>query len=179
MTADLDVHLLMIDVDGDSFDLFYASQRKPLIALAYAVTGNRSNAEDLAQEALTAAYRSWDDIKVKHNPGTWVRRILLNKASSAYRRRMAEASALARRPRDAESVSLPEVTGEIDMIWREVRRLPRRQLEVIVLAYVEGMSMSEIAQVLEVTKQTVNVHMGRARQTLADRLGLETSDDDS
>jgi RNA polymerase sigma factor (sigma-70 family) len=65
------------------------------------------------------------------------------------------------------------VTGEIDKIWREVRRLPRRQLEVVALTYMEGMSMTEIAEVLEVTKQTVNVHMRRARKTLSDRLGLE------
>ena len=173
MTADLDGHLRMVDVGGDSFDVFYARQRKPLIALAYAVTGSRSGAEDLAQDALTAAYRSWDVIRVKDNPGTWVRRILLNRASSAYRRRLAEVRALARRPRDFESVAFPEVTGEIDKIWLEVRRLPRRQTEVIALAYLEAMTMTEIASVLQVTKQTVDVHIRRARQTLADRLGLE------
>jgi RNA polymerase sigma factor (sigma-70 family) len=81
--------------------------------------------------------------------------------------------ALARRPRDLDSVSLPEVTGEIDKIWKEIRRLPRRQLEVIALTYLDGMSMGEIASVLQVTKQTVDVHMQRARRTLAYRLGLE------
>lgn len=173
MTADLDGHLRMVDVGGDSFDVFYARQRKPLIALAYAVTGSRSGAEDLAQDALTAAYRSWDEIRVKDNPGTWVRRILLNRASSAYRRRLAEVRALARRPRDFESVAFPDVTGEIDKIWLEVRRLPQRQTEVIALAYLEAMTMTEIASVLQVTKQTVDVHIRRARQKLADRLGLE------
>ena len=173
MTADLDGHLRMVDVGGDSFDVFYARQRKPLIALAYAVTGSRSGAEDLAQDALTAAFRSWDEIRVKDNPGIWVRRILLNRASSAYRRRLAEVRALARRPRDFESVAFPDVTGEIDKIWLEVRRLPRRQTEVIALAYLEAMTMTEIASVLQVTKQTVDVHIRRARQKLADRLGLE------
>lgn len=174
VTADTDAVPATVGVGGDaSFDVFYTRQRKSLIALAYAVTGSRSGAEDLAQDALTAAFRSWDEVRSKDNPGTWVRRVLLNKASSAYRRRLAEAKALARHPRDLDSSAFPEVSGEIDKIWREVRRLPRRQLEVIALAYMEGMSMTEIAEVLEVTKQTVNVHMRRARETLSDRLGLE------
>lgn len=173
MTSDLDGQLSRVEVGGGSFDVFYARQRKPLIALGYAVTGSRSAAEDLAQDALAAAFGSWDEIATKDNPGAWVRRILLNKASSAYRRRLAEMRALARRPRDLDSVSLPEVTGEIDKIWKEIRRLPRRQLEVIALTYLDGMSMGEIASVLQVTKQTVDVHMQRARRTLAYRLGLE------
>ena len=175
MASELDAQPPMVDVGGDSFDVFYARQRKPLIALAYAVTGSRSGAEDLAQDALTTAFGTWDEIRMRDNPGTWVRRILLNKASSAYRRRLAELKAFARHPRDLDSVAFPEVTGEIDQIWREIRRLPRRQLEVIVLTYLEGLSMTEVADVLEVTKPTVDVHMRRARRTLADRLGLEDS----
>ena len=164
----------MVDVVGDhSFEEFYARNRKPLIALAYAVTGSSSAAEDLAQEALTAAFRSWDEVRSKDDPGTWVRRILLNKASSAYRRRLAEAKALARRPRGVGSVPFPEVTGEIDRILTEVRRLPRRQVEVIALAFLEEMTVTEIAETLQVTRQTVDVHMRRARSTLDARLGLE------
>lgn len=173
MASDFDTHPPIVDVGSGSFDLFYARQRKPLIALAYAVTGSRSVAEDLAQDALVAAFRAWGEIRKRDNPGTWVRRILLNKASSAYRRRLAELKAFARHPRDLDSVAFPEVTGEIDRIWSEVRRLPRRQLEVIALTYLEGLSMTEVAGVLEVTKQTVDVHMRRARHTLVDRLGLE------
>lgn len=164
----------MVDVVGDhSFEEFYARSRKPLIALAYAVTGSRSGAEDLAQDALTAAFRSWDEVRSKDDPGTWVRRILLNKTSSAYRRRIAEAKAMARRPRGLDSTRFPDVTGEIEKILREVRRLPRRQVEVIALAYLEEMTITEIADVLQVTKQTVDVHMRRARSTLAARLDVE------
>lgn len=56
----------------DSFDLFYERQRRPLINLAFAMSGSRYGAEDLAQEALVAAYRSWDEICKKDNPGTVV-----------------------------------------------------------------------------------------------------------
>lgn len=172
MTSDTD----MVRPSGAwpaSFDVFYREQHKSLVALAYAVSGSRWGAEDLAQDALTAAYKSWNEIRTKDNPGTWVRRILLNKAASAHRRRLAEVKALAKQQTDRESVPFPDVTGEADRIWREVRRLPRRQMQVIALAYIEEMTPSEIAGVMEVSKQTVDVHMRRARATLARRLGLE------
>ena len=156
-----------------SFEAFYRSQRKSLIALAYAVTGSRRGAEDLAQDALVAAFKSWDQIRVKGNPGTWVRRILLNKAASVHRRRLAEVRALARHPVEREAIPFPDVTDEVDRIWSEVRRLSRRQMQVIALAYVEQLTPTEIAAVLMVSKQTVDVHMRRARATLSRRLELE------
>lgn len=70
-------------------------------------------------------------------------------------------------------VEFPEVTGDIDRIWAEVRRLPRRQVEVIALAYLEGLNQVEIAATLEISKESVNTHLRRARQTLAASLGLE------
>ena len=175
MTSDIDPSSAMVEVGADSFDLFYRRQRKPLIDLAYAVSGSRTGAEDLAQEALVAAYRSWDEVCSKDNPGTWVRRILLNRACSAYRRTMAEARAFARHPRELESMAFPEVTGEIDRIWSEVRRLPRRQTQVIALSYLEHLTPTEIAEVLAISKESVATHLRRARTTLANRLGLEES----
>src|SRR5680860_723320 len=97
MTSDLEAGIEdHFDVNGSSFEFFYEQQRRPLIALAYAVSGSRIAAEDLAQEALVAAFEAWDQIRGKDNPGTWVRRILLNKAASAYRRKLTELRALAR-----------------------------------------------------------------------------------
>lgn len=172
MTSDTDM-IRSAGAGTQSFEVFYRRQRKSLIALAYAVTGNAKGAEDLAQDALIAAFKAWDQIRVKDNPGAWVRRILLNKAASAHRRRLAEMRALAKRPPEREGVPFPDVSGEVERIWGEVRRLPRRQMQVIALTYVEQLTPTEIAAVLMVSKQTVDVHIRRARATLSRRLGLE------
>lgn len=103
MTSDTDM-IRSAGAGTQSFEVFYRRQRKSLIALAYAVTGNAKGAEDLAQDALIAAFKAWDQIRVKDNPGAWVRRILLNKAASAHRRRLAEMRALAKRPPEREGV---------------------------------------------------------------------------
>ncbi|MCI0542980.1 MAG: hypothetical protein L0Z49_00870 [Actinobacteria bacterium] len=44
--------------DASSFETFCAEQRRSLVALAYAMSGSRQTAEDLAQDALVAAYRN-------------------------------------------------------------------------------------------------------------------------
>jgi RNA polymerase sigma factor (sigma-70 family) len=57
--------------------------------------------------------------------------------------------------------------SETEWLWAEVRRLPRRQVQVVALTYVEGLSMPEIARVLGISKESVNTHLRRARGTLA------------
>jgi RNA polymerase sigma factor (sigma-70 family) len=173
MTSDLEAGIdTTFDVGSSSFEVFYGQQRRPLITLAYAVSGSGTAAEDLAQDALVAAFQAWDEIKIKDNPGIWVRRILLNKATSVYRRRLIEMRALARHPRES-SIAFPEVTGELDRIWREVRRLPRRQVQIIALVHLEGLSQVEIAEMLGISKESVSTHLRRARRTLNRTLNIE------
>ena len=83
-------------VRGESFESFYARQQRRLVGLAFSVSGSRLGAEDLAQDALAAAYRDWDRIQRLADPEAWVRRILLNRAVSGYRRRASELKALGR-----------------------------------------------------------------------------------
>ena len=58
-----------------------------MVNIAYAVSGSRMAAEDLAQEAMLVAYRRWDEVASLERPGAWVRRVVLNRAASLFRRR--------------------------------------------------------------------------------------------
>lgn len=156
-----------------SFEAFYAHMRRPLAALAYAVSGSWSTADDLAQETLEAAFRDWERICSLDNPEAWVKRILLNRSVSGRRRRAAERRARARMNGASDVETLPDLTGDFERIWAEVRRLPKRQVEVIALLYVEGLTVAEIAETLSLAKETINTHLRRARQTLSRRLDLE------
>ena len=167
-TKDEREHMELIGDDG--FDAFYRRHRSRLIALAYAVSGSRLGAEDLAHDALEAAYRDWDRIRGLDNPTAWVQRIVTNRAVSAYRRRASELKTLVRLRGERHTVAFPEVHPETEWLWAEVRRLPRRQIQVVALTYVEGLSMPEIADVLDISKESVNTHLRRARQTLARRI---------
>lgn len=155
------------------FEQFYRRELKPVIGLAYALSGSRSAAEDLAQEAFLAAHSSWERVSQYEKPEAWVRRVVANKSVSMFRRKMREAKAMARMK--PESSYLPRIPAEDDEFWKEVRGLPKRQSQAIALHYLEEMSVAEIAEILECAEGTVKVHLHKGRKRLADRLGLETS----
>jgi len=163
-------------VERESFESFYAREQRRLVGLAYSVSGSRLAAEDLAQDALIAAYRDWDRIQLLQNPEAWVRRILLNRAVSRHRRKASEIKALTRWAGRCELVRFPEMSEDADRVWDEVRRLPKRQLQTVALRYVDDLTLDEIGQVLGCSKDTVNTHLRRARATLAHRLSLEVDE---
>ena len=96
MTATKETPGAVERMTNDGFDEFYRRHRHRLIALAYAVSGTRLGAEDLAHDALEAAYRDWDRIRDLDNPTAWVQRMVTNRAVSAYRRRLSELRTLTR-----------------------------------------------------------------------------------
>ena len=155
----------------ESFESFYRREVSAVVGLAYALSGSRSGAEDLAQEGFLAALRHWDRISSYDDPGAWVRRVVANRAVSVVRRRTAETKAVLRLGR--QEVHISEMPSESAFIWKEVRRLPKRQAQVVVLRYVDGQSISGIARILECSENTVKTHLLRAKRTLAKRLDGE------
>ncbi|MGA7282791.1 MAG: SigE family RNA polymerase sigma factor [Acidimicrobiia bacterium] len=159
----------------ESFESFYRREFREVVGLAYALSGSRLGAEDLAQEAFIAAHQHWDRIGGYDKPGAWVRRVLANKAVSGFRRRAAEAKALTRLAGQRRHV-LPELEPEDEEFWKAVRRLPNRQAQAIALFYVEDRPVAEIAEILECSPATAKVHLHRGRRALADELGLGVAD---
>ena len=158
----------------ERFEAFYIRELPSLVVLARALTGSPSTAEDLAQEAMIAAYRRWDEVSAMGVPASWVRRVCANLATSQLRRRGVETRALLRLGgRRASHTELPPAD---DAFWAAVRRLPRRQAQVIALHYVYDLYVADIALTLECSESTVKAHLVRGRAALALRLGLEQGD---
>ena len=162
----------------ESFDNFYRREYWAVLGLAIVLCGNRSTAEELTQDAFLMAFKAWDQVGRYENPGAWVRRVVSNRSVSRYRRAVTEAKALIGM-RHAVDTADPttEVDGAVD-VWREVRKLPRRQLHVIALTYLSDMARRDVAEILGCSEQTVKTHLRRGRETLERRLGAswEASD---
>lgn len=157
-------------VPGVSFDDFARRERRPLLEFAWSLTGDVGLAEDLAQEALGAAWRSWDRIGGYDKPGAWARRVVANRAAGHTRRAGRERRALGRLAgRRATRVELEPAD---DAVWAAVCTLPERQAQAVALHYLEGLSVAEIAAVLECAAGTVKVHLHRGRLALARELGI-------
>ncbi len=158
-----------------AFEEVYSDEYAAVVGLAYALSGSRSGAEDLAQEAFLAAHRNWDRISRYDQPGAWVRRVVVNLSVSAFRRRVAEARALARSALGDRMV-LPDLDARDPEFWGAVRALPRRQAQVIALFYLEDRPIAEIAEILALTTGTVKRHLHDGRLTLARRLQEEVEE---
>ena len=155
-----------------TFETFYQREFRSVIGLAYALSGSRSAAEDLAQDAFLAAHRSWDSVGRYDKPQAWVRRVVANMSVSMFRRSLREAKAIARMK--SEEAILPSLPAEDEQFWKAVRALPKRQAQAIALHYLEDRSVAEIAEILDCAEGTVKVHLFKGRQKLAQRLGIET-----
>lgn len=146
-----------------TFDEFYRSEYHQIVALMYAMTGSTWIAEELAQEAFLRISKDWHRIEDMDAPRGYLRRTAANLAQSRWRRLRAEA--LARTRLGAMQASLQHPIERHVGFWDEVRKLPRRQAQVIALRYVDDLTTPEIAEVLGIAEGTVraSLHQGRAR----------------
>lgn len=151
-----------------SFDAFYQEHYSGLVQLAFVLSGSRYGAEDVAQDALVAAWKKWGELE---QPLAWTRRVVANLAVSAIRRRMAEGRAMARFAvgRGEPIAELPEPDTEF---WAAVRALPTRQRQMVALYYLGDCSVGEIALTLGCAEGTVRATLHKGRLRLASRLGL-------
>lgn len=172
--SDLDLDPRHVVVRGrEPFGDFYERERRAMVALAYATSRSRLAAEDIAQDAFMAAFREWERVGRLDNPATWVRRVVINRSVSVIRRRITAARHVARLGGSVNRLDLPAVSAETEHLWVAVRRLPKRQRQVIALRYVDQLTLAEIGDVLGCSKESVNTHLRRARSTLARRVGTQ------
>jgi RNA polymerase sigma factor (sigma-70 family) len=146
--------------------------------LAFRLTGNRADAEDLTQEVFVRVFRALDN----YRPGTfegWLHRITTNLfLDSARRKARIRFEAL---PEDAERVPgrerSPEQAYHDDNFDGDIQRaldeLPPDFRAAVVLCDIEGLSYEEIAATLNIKLGTVRsrIHRGRTllREALAHR----------
>jgi RNA polymerase sigma-70 factor (sigma-E family) len=158
------------------FEYFYLEEYPKVVALAYALSGSRMGAEDLAQEAFLRAYRDWARVGSYEHQAAWVRRVAANLATSGLRRRLVEARALTRLAGQREPAVEP-LAGEDAQFWVAVRTLPRRQAQAVALYYFQDLSVQQTATVLGCAEGTVKAHLAKARGTLARQLQREPPED--
>ena len=162
-----DPTLVVLDGGRATFEDLYRREHRPLLRLAWTLTGRRDLAEELVQDAMLTVHRDWERVGRYESPGGFARRVLLNAATSAARRRAAEHRALARIP---EVVAHADELPPDDAFWSALRSLPERQAHAVALHYLEDLPVSEIARVLDIAEGTVKVHLHRGRLALAELL---------
>jgi RNA polymerase sigma-70 factor (sigma-E family) len=144
------------------FEDYVASRFRALCRLAFLLTGDWAEAEDLVQDALVRCERRWPKIAAD-DPHAYVRRAVVNGAANWRRRRRTEL------PLSEGLVPAGDHTATTDarlMLIAALRQLPTDQRQVLVLRFFEQLSEAETAQALGIAPGTVKSRTSRALDAL-------------
>jgi RNA polymerase sigma-70 factor, ECF subfamily len=150
--------------DPQTFDAFYAGSVRRITGQLYAMTGNRSEAEDVVQEAYARAWQRWDRVAGYADPEGWVRTVAYRISVSSWRKTMNRAVAHRRHGAVAD---LPEVSPDYVAIIAALRKISESQRRVVVLHHLVGLSVSEIARETGDSPGAIKTRLSRARQALS------------
>lgn len=151
-----------------TFEDFFIAEHERLFKALYMLTGNRDEADDLAQEALLRAYERWDRVGAMDSPAGYVYRTALN----LHRNRLR--GLLVRARRVFAAVPAEDLSGPLSAsqdLRNALARLPRGQREALVLVDWLGLGSEEAGQVLGIDASSVRGRLHRAHATLRVLLG--------
>lgn len=176
-TPPTDIELVgrVVSGDHDAFTTIMLRHEDRVFSVCLRITGDRDRALDATQETFLTVFRKAGQFKGDAALGTWIYRIAVNTCYDQLRK------AKRRRtdpiPDYLDPVD-PSAEGDIDSaaLRPEIRaaldKLPVDFRAAVVLSDIEGMSMSEVAQVLGVPAGTVKSRLFRGRRLLAEHLGV-------
>jgi RNA polymerase sigma-70 factor (sigma-E family) len=146
-----------------------------LVRLAVVMVGDLATAEDVVQDCFERLHRRWHVIREPGRALAYARSAVLNGCRSVHRR-----SAVSRKyepglamPADATVSDAAAATADRGQLAAALRRLPRRQHEVLVLRYYADLSVAEIAQTLGISPSNVRACVSRGLAALAALIGEE------
>lgn len=155
-------------LDPSEFEELVRRHHQDVIGLCLSILGDRSAAEDAAQDAFVKAYSNYEEFRGDAAFKTWIHRIATNVCLDALRKRKRRAEA----PLEAaESRLEKDVPFEAaDLADRLLSALPEEQRVAVVLRETQGLSYEEIAEAMGTTLDSVKARLRRARETLEEKL---------
>jgi RNA polymerase sigma-70 factor (ECF subfamily) len=158
---------------SEAFGVLLTRYMRPAYLVAFSITGNKEDAEDVAQEAFLVALERLEDCRKPERFGGWFLTIVRNRSKNLLRREKVRSG------EDIAEGLLPgDGTPEEDLVRVELRghleagleglAAPRR--EVLLLHDLEGWKHREIAEKLGIPEGTVRSHLHFARRHLRKRL---------
>jgi RNA polymerase sigma-70 factor (sigma-E family) len=157
------------------FRQFVAARSRALQRTAYLLTGDWGHAEDLVQTTLMKTYLAWLRLGKIESVEAYTRTVMVNTATSWWRRRWHGERPAAVFP-DRAAPDTTEDFLEQDRVWRFVSRLPPRQRAVLVLRYYEDLTEAETARMMGISVGTVKSHTARALTALRRWMGSPVSE---
>lgn len=156
-----------------AFDTLVLRYRKEVYRIAYRITGDPAEADDLAQETFCRAYAGLNDFRGESSLKTWLCRIVSNlslnlvQSARVARRDQAEVETLEQAGNPHTVASPVGLEGLIrrerdERLRRAIEELPRRQKMTLILRAFEGLQYKEIAKIMGCTTGTAKANFFHA-----------------
>ena len=162
--------------DQDAFGQLVERYATVIVNVAYRMVGDRTEAEDLAQETFVAAFKALPTFRAESKFSTWLYRIAVNKCKDWLRVKRPGQSV---HDVDIEEVfddrvveertperllSQQQVAARLD---QAIQRLPPLYREAFVLKHVEGLSYEEMQEIVGVNADTLKMRVYKGRLQLS------------
>ena len=166
--------------DSDAFGQLVERYATVIVNLAYRMVGDRTEAEDLAQETFVAAFKSLPTFRAESKFSTWLYRIAANKCKDWLRAKrpgqggqdvdideVLDHGVAAEERTPERLLSQQQVAAQLD---RAIQRLPPLYREAFVLKHIEGLSYEEMQEILNVNADTLKMRVYKGRLQLSREL---------
>ncbi|HVX83372.1 MAG TPA: RNA polymerase sigma factor [Phycisphaerae bacterium] len=158
--------------DAEAFATLAERHTEGLYRLAWSLVGNRTDAEDVLQEAMVGAYKNARTFQGRSAVRTWLGQIVARQAAAFRRSRRIRKTAVL----DEQAMESP-ATGDVESgvdqredLLQVLKQMSNEYREVIVLRELENMSYEDIATALGLPRGTVESRLFRARAELRELL---------
>jgi RNA polymerase sigma-70 factor (ECF subfamily) len=172
-------------ITAEEFDGIVRANQQRIFRVLYSLVRDRDAADSLTQECFLRAYRKRHTFRGEASVTTWLVRIATNLARDCSRnRRLAFWRKLLADSRDESEdlrpLEIPDTGAsperallareQLESVWTAVEQLPRQQRTAFSLRFAGEMSLSEIADVMDLEVATVKAHLSRAVATVKNRV---------
>ncbi|HHV09627.1 MAG TPA: RNA polymerase sigma factor [Clostridiales bacterium] len=154
-------------MDKEEFSKRVLAAEASLYRVSKGILINEADCEDAVQNAILKAYMKRNSLKEVSFFKTWLIRILINECYQFLRRKKQEVS--------YDACVLEEMTEQVQYpeLYDAIKRLDIKHRMPIILCYIEGYSVNEIAGILRIPSGTVKSRLSRGRKQIKDLLEEE------
>lgn len=157
-------------LDTAQFNAYAAKYMDTVFRLAFSWLKSPADADDVTQNVLLSLYRTDYPFESDEHVRSWLMKVTVNECRKVWRRPFRSHENI-----DDYAETLAFEDPSYRDLFEAIMQLDRDKRTVIVLYYIEGYSIKEIAEILDVPAATIGTRLARARAKLAQYLKEEES----
>lgn len=162
--------------DEKAYEELFFQYYSRLCGFAVKIVGSDELAKDCVQEVFLKIWRNRENWEITHSLTVYLYRAVRNQALNNIEKQKNKRDYTQQyydegfHEKGEDSNSSGELESLVEKIWELAKKMPERRGMVFKLHKKHGLSYKEIAQVMDITRKTVENHMGKALQEIRDQL---------